>query len=783
MAVFANWNLTQFLTATPYTPFDGEAGNTNFDPDMISEEDFYKEGFFLEPYSWKVKAQNILSFFNKTATGSDLSTVLLYGYQGTGKTTFLHWALKKTDLFSKYGKMILNMEKINPSVDETNPYYVFDVFFRHQLNLFFEKRPADVVDFLKLLLTHMLTLSSISINTKYDDQTFWNKAKALIHKLDSPDISNPDIDDKEAMMDFSKSLNYNDTFLLFLLLYFRLNDVDYVKEFGFSKPVEFEQGQKFLIAFDNIDGVRIEQTNASFPAKIADVYNQFCFIIKKLNWPIPRLVFIFSVRDFNHSLLEYQRTDFRHIEEIQFDSPDNIDGIMEKRVEIAKNHKKDANASYIFKVFFHDAKFEKIFLPLFNYNIRKLARSFSEISETLNVENAQSFLNIRKEFKSDSSYKLPDMFKQDIGEVVKENNDSRNGNTNVFLPSFYANGLRGLFYAIIIKALLKGDFLKTTLLYEEGRGVESFVDEKGEKHIIKINPARILLTIIHSLTEYNDDEDKRGDFVGLGKVYKDYKKMFKDIEFVDVFFDRLAKLFLLYKANWCHLVSFRNKHVYNETVFAEEKKQLRELLQNEPDNDEFEFLNDIEVRINRSAHIYLTKVVTHYEFYSMRVNNANALFLVVDEKTCLENMDKVWNLVGPCLSDLISYLQQNTVENFEETNLCLRDNYREGSSKAVLAFRIIHTHIRYIDDFRKFIHFLCSTKRTEIIFERLNKEIVRRQIRYINKLKMLCKVRPVQYDTRKKEFLENFNKQRDLGYDHYFSLLNENRDQPTDGIY
>lgn len=243
---------------------------------------------------------------------------------------------------------------------------------------------------------------------------------------------------------------------------------------------------------------------------------------------------------------------------------------MEQRLIIAKSKNTSfQQPSDIFEIFFHDAKFQEIFLPLFNYNIRKLAKNFTAISNKLDVEAAKSFLKLKEQA---SKYNI---------------------------KSAYMNGLRGVFYAMVIQALLEKDNLRPVLLYDAGDEIDEY-EIDGHKYSIRINPARILLTIIHSLTNYKDNDRKKENLtIGLAKVYIEFRKMFKDARFIDVFFGRLEDLFLLYKYNWCHLITFRKKQVYRNS-FEDEKRTLREKIAN---GDNFDFLDAVEVRINRSAHV------------------------------------------------------------------------------------------------------------------------------------------------------------------------------------
>jgi len=755
MSDLSKWNLEDYLTATPY-------GEKKTNAEKITEEEFYTEGFFVEPDFWHKVGHDIASFFNTASTGT-INTVLLYGYQGTGKSTFLHWVFKKTDLFINYGKIILDMAKIPDDDESVNPFFLFDVFFREKLNKFYEEKPEEVVNLLKLLLKHYVHLHSTVLFKPYaDGLTFWDRLITLNDRLKIPSGQDHSIKDQQAIGRFFDELKYNDTFILFLLFYFTLNGINYENEYGFDKPMP--NIQNMIIIFDNIDSVRMEQTNARFPSSIAKLYWQFIEIINSLGLKVPILKFVFSVRDYNHSLLELQNGDNVRIKEIDFTPPENIDKIIEKRIEIANRNGKHSKASAIFNIFFNDTKAHDIFLPLFNSNLRKLAKTFVDISETLSKNNSDIF------------FKMGESDEKILKELLEKLQKEKQISIPNLVPS-YRNGRRGIFFAVIIKALLETDNLKSLLLYGSGEEIEFEKSVRGGS--TQINPARILLTIIHSLTNYTDSEENiKSQPVGLGRVYTAFREMFKEPYHVDVFFNKLTELFLLHKKNWCHLISFRNKQVFNEKVFDEEKTTVKEMIAN--GNFNFEFLDNIEVRINKSAHIYLTKISTHYEFFSMRAKNADPLFLLAGRNESIKNIDNVWSIVNPCLTNLINYLGGTNIDNFERTPLCLDDNHRASGRKTAMAFRIIHTQLRYIDDFRQYVFFLLKTGKINIDFAEMNKKIVFRQLRYIKKLKTLCKVRPDRYDDTNKEFLANFSRQKIKGYYHYISLLNDSRNFSSD---
>jgi hypothetical protein len=756
MEEFKEWVLTDFLQATPY-------GGKKTTLKKIDEDQFYSEDFFIKLDHWNEIGQDIASFF-RTGGEGNINTVLLYGYQGAGKTTFLHWALKKSNLFEDYGKMILDMASI-PDREANNissPFFIFDIFFRKQLNRFYADSPDEMIYLLKCLRKGFVRLNNTTFTNHYDDgQSFWDKLKKLVDELNTPQGQKLNIEDENAIVNFFNELNYNDAFILFLLCYFKLDNSCYEDYYYFKKPDKNKKS--LIIVFDNIDAIRLEQTNAMFPSLIMNLYWEFCEIINehfKNDIDVLVLKFIFSIRDYNHSYLEQQNSDNVQFKEIEFDPSESIDKILKKRIEIANKHTGNySKASALFNIFFDVSKSYNFYLPLFNFDLRKLGVHFSYITEKLSVDDIDNFY----------------LMENSLEKILKEK--------NIHLPNLmlaYKNGLRGIFFALIIKELMERDNLKPVLLYAKGE--EITFDNSIKKTTSQINSARILLTIIHSLSQYTESGEKiRSQLVMLGDVYKEFNSMFKGPDFVDIFFNRLAELFLLHKKNWCHLISFRNKQVFNEMSFDKEKELVKKgLLDN--NNGFIDVLNKIEVKINRSAHVYLTKVATHYEFFSMRAKNTESLFLTAtkNDKSCLRNMDKVWSIVRPCLTSLINYLSGTNIEDFENTALCLDDSNKESFRKTAMAFRIIHMHLRYIDDFRQYVFFLVKNGQAQIDFTSINKKIIYRQRLYIKKLRTLCEARKGRYDDIYKDLSDNLNKQKEKGYSHYVSLLNDRRNLQSD---
>jgi hypothetical protein len=744
MGKLNNWNLASFLTATPYVG-KFEQGT------RISEQDFISLGFRLESDYYQELKNNLDNYFREIGQ-SIIPTVFLYGYQGSGKTTFLHWYLKTGYSLANYNKIIINMDDIPYKTMDS--FKLFDLYFRQKVSELCDDNQKDMITLLKLLMLHKLKIRQITFLEKYkgnsqaeQTESFWSKVESYLPQIERADnYSN-------AIGSLIEELNYKDLFLLFLLMYHYLPKELFTEEdFGFKQN---SNNKKLIIAFDNIDNVRLEVTNAAFPSVIADINGQYNVISNVLGWSEDEKIslnFIFSLRDYNETLIDYQKTDTFKPKTFKFEDPENITMIMQKRIDLAiKHNASHSRAIDFYKVFFTDARFQSIFLPLFNYNIRKLSVAFVSMVPSLDKKEIKAFLEIRNYY-------------------IKDNQKNHS----------IQHGLRGIFYAMLITQILEDDFMKSTLLREAGE----FINNGGNGGFM--NPARIILTIIHSMMGYNGSE---GTIIStpqkMGNVYQEYSKIFKENpKDIDIFFDKLADMFLFYEKAWCHLVSFRNIQVYNKIVFNHHKQKLKDAIKSDTLLAAIEELNSIEVRINKSAHIYLTKIASHYEFYSMRTENKNPLFLtfttvnITDNtcQACLDNMNAVWIITNGCLNSLIAWLRGVGIDYEENTHFALSDGNRESKSRTSMAFRIIHAHLRYIDNFRNYI-FSIYTSTKSFDFKNLNREIIKIQKRYVERLEELCEIRPQQgyYKSRKNEFKNNLQQQY-IDYRVYKSLFDKDDD-------
>jgi predicted AAA+ superfamily ATPase len=105
-----NYTLFDYLYASAY--------GSSISQLKLSEEDF--ENYFVETNAFQNTSNKLENCFRLCKKATPLF-ICLHGYAGTGKTTFLHWYLKKkSQETAKYNKLIFNFidEKESPNGEQ-----------------------------------------------------------------------------------------------------------------------------------------------------------------------------------------------------------------------------------------------------------------------------------------------------------------------------------------------------------------------------------------------------------------------------------------------------------------------------------------------------------------------------------------------------------------------------------------------------------------------------------------------------------------------------------------
>lgn len=717
--------LIDYLIANPYSR------ETDFDKNL-NEDKFLKEYFIKSP-SYDDITTKLNSAF-ESASYSRMFSIFLYGYSGSGKTTYIRWFLKNNNriyipLFFDFSDVTENKE----ISEKDGTIRIFDKYFQDRLRKLFHKDCKSISKMLSNVYSKALSISEIF------SSPFVKSLHSLLNNQKKEEI------DQYEFYVFVNNLSYQDLLLLLLISYYECSK-PFCEVFG----IECNLNAPLLIVFDNIDHIEIEHKNSNFPAEIEQIYNNLKTYYEDNTDPrLAKIHFIFCLRDANCTLINRQLGDVYHRVKVFFKPLEAISSIVERRILIAKNNGipfNDQQEEFI-RLILKDEYSRTVFQPLFNYNYRKFVIFLGEAVQDYNLKYIYG---------------------------IKKLSESKET----------INGARGIVYFLIIQYLLNIDFLKNRLFLEDGLKVGG--DEGGN-----INPARILLTNLHNLSRFSFDKFSKNPHlnpVGLYSLNRLFSEIFKNND--NLFFTIISDLFLFHKENWCHLLTFTDKQVFTNNNFEDEKRLLLNAKQ-ENNEDAINKLDAIKIHITPSGFIYLRDIIKHYEFFSVRSDNTLPLFsslkYKINSKNVLEfefldNIDNTFDLTQRCITSLIKFIEARVIPNFTNSNHCFKtyhleddynDDFYEGKSGSLYLIRIIDTHIRYIDTFRRYIlekeptyMNLFDNPNSNPLFRNLrvqiNKELTKRMDNYISLLKSSKEIQASNlislYERNMQEIKSNYNR-------------------------
>ncbi len=668
-------NIGDYLIASPYSDETDLDGN-------LTEEVFFND-YFLKMEEYDHYSSELDRLFNHTAHQLPL-TVYFYGYSGTGKTTFLRWFCKNEfntheTVFFDFANVVGSQHYGDETYSSDKGLRIFDDKMRDILCSLF----PDHDQVLKKLLERIDFISP-HIQTTFSARFFEELSKL---KIDPPDKF------RNNYFSFVRNIGYLDLLLVLFLFYYH-DKISFLSKF--SSKNTLNDKLPLLIVFDNIDHVEIESENSKFPSQIEIVYHNFRSIIRvykdlckneyqKEIENNKTIKFLFCMRDSNVTLLNRQAAENTINADVYF-CPAQLDkNILLRRIQIAEDHgvRIEKNRKELLEYILNDIYTKRVFLPLFNLNIRKLAHL---LADTIVPHNG-SYLELMKKL-------------------------NMNKKTVV--------GARGIEFYLIIKQLQKTDFLKDTTFVDDGGRI-------GGQEGGYVNPARIILTNLLNLTHFSLDARIGKPYytpTGLFDLYQKYSEIFKNRP--AVFFEVISKLFHAHRSNWCHLLTFQNKQIFHINNFEHELESVKEYesLKQGSDSKKHDIvnnLNKIKVLLNPSGYIYIKDIVKHYEQFSIKANNQNPLFASLNHRKVshnmlhfefIDNIKETKIVTKECVESLKKFLNSNVVQDFESSSHVFRtynieegenEDYHENRTGRLLIVRIIHTHISYIDDFRIYI--------------------------------------------------------------------------------
>jgi ABC-type oligopeptide transport system ATPase subunit len=649
----------------------------------LTESEF-REYLLVRNEEYKKIANEIFASFSQ---GDKSKTFyFLKGFSGCGKTTFIRWLIKeiidtKETTFNS-GSLKIYREYINLS------------FTSNSEKRYFEKTIIDIID--RKFEDYKSTFIFIERN---HDKIFphLNGIKNKSHLI--ADITTESKSSSLFKSAFDSLLD--DLPVKTLLTICLLQKIIHVEE---------KKHDLCFFCIDNLDSFDYSYLLEDFWQDFFYAYNKLIDIRKEFDWSFDikkKLKVLYVLREHNYNLVKANFN--KHASDVlrplthdafSIIQPD-VKKILENRVNYALNREIDINSDIlklINLILDEDDIFrEKFYLPLFNYDLRKLNQKIVEIATNENL------LHFKFDFKK-------------YGNLFKHRD-----------PQF-KNGARGI--------ILHG-FLKTLFNSEEKYPIDPIFDDdylEDSSSQPFCSYCRLLITVIYNLT-CQDDKRLNKKLDNLALITKEQFPLSKLISSLRIFNDTkepiipyksifywLSKFYNLRNETVTHLINISEKttNTSRDISFDEE---LIESLQNQ-DFATNSIINNINIRINPSGVIYLRYLIPHFEFlaaYKYWREDKDEfsklfkpLYLSTDYST-LNNkyefetlIDDVYSIVekkkrgnDKFLEERIfKYSKVNNIGKYLDSKFVL---HLKDINSQLYSSRTITTHLRYLEYFRKYL--------------------------------------------------------------------------------
>lgn len=648
-------------------PYDGQKNLSKLLTEEIFFELIYHETDVIRKLYHKISKDLFSGIWNKRL-------LFLHGFAGIGKSTFLRYFIRKTQ--HEFFPIILDFQEIVSMLQtdhETDSGPSLNPISHGMKQFLYKKTISSQREYFAFVKNNKPILR-VYLND------FYIRHEVLIT---TKSITN-DIDIWHNLLFDS---NFNDTLILFflnILIDFSKNDLS-----------------KCLIIFDNLDKINLDYFTEDFRKLFPDILDAIGLLSQNRELFssdfdfVSQFKFIFCLREANNT--QINPNDFDRIwyniatEKIILDV-NTYHGAFTKRLEFLKliyseeNIKETIGLSIddiisIINTYFKNDIFSTIFLPLFNYDFRKLSISIFSV-----------IVNMRGQAK----------------QLI-----STNG-----LKIYGANSTM---FCGLISILATGNYIE--VFYKQSVNWEN---PDGFCH-----PARMLLTFLinHSNQKVNFPEKLTviKEDMSLFDLFSYFNKIYHPDDIIEV----LTSLFKYHSDGWIHPITIKNKLVKNKQSFKKELRLLQRYSelnhidisgQKLKDDQMIEFieirtkLENIKIRHNPASFALLRYILPSYNYYLVINGNQESIFnfrgrSLLEKNSELETiLNRVYVSVVNHVTAMRKFLDNKfyrtlgyDVEAFKFSNYCWKYKGDTGlpDDKGFLhETRVITTHIAHLNIFR-----------------------------------------------------------------------------------
>jgi hypothetical protein len=701
--------LQEILQASPYDANKNMGG--------LLTDDIFFDHLFVQSPSFSELSSRLRSALESNL--ENIRVLLLDGFSGTGKTTFVKQFIKLDQGFDHFYVDFHSFARnVEPESEEAKARKSVEralAIVDGPLSVETSSLPngrlkSDVVKLRRILHEIDYPINPITIIikgyiSKTDPNTLLECLYFVYSKIQSmaPYLSGKLLDSIAAIPrkelqakshQIINSCDFSDAFILFFLHCFR----------RLTSP-----SKAALIIFDNLDSINLDYLSEYFTKSFAQVistitlFSQDPAVFEDAIDFSRRFKFIFCLRDGNSARLNAHIADsIGHTSQIinfkiRFD-PDLYREIVIKRISFfsfvsggtlpASNAKSDEAPERVMRIlegFSQDKYFQAVAVPLFNSDFRRLILALFDVAKSL----ADTVLPS----KSDYHVITLDDFK--------------------YSDSYGQYGLRGCLLFGLIKYLKEDNFLQGYPFFrmkEEESGEEGYCLH-----------TRMILTVLLNNSHIRKSSDILDSRSGPSPVsLSDLLRKVGPVYPVAEIITTLVESFKVHERNWVHLITFRNKNIMNANVFDKHLNDFHELGEDLPgdiDQRAFSGLEDITITLNPAGFVCLKHILPHFEFYSNLIGNQMPLFYLgirpasTKKFTFLfqEYIDGVQKLTRRHIVSMTTFFQRKLQSElkwdsrrYKKSDFSFR-HLGDGSPRNSGYFhstRLLTSHIGYVDRFR-----------------------------------------------------------------------------------
>lgn len=602
-----------------------------------------KDEFFFEHlFSEEGKYNEYLAEIRDSLTHRRHKSILLIGNQGCGKTTFVH---RLEDQCAGVSFRFFDFDKntSHPSLCE----YI-EIFSKYLLDLL--KNNHDINIFFYDLYVKNKALINEKINANNNIFTFFDRFYEVFISTTSSG------DEKENFIKDINALFFNQ--ILSLIILWELCRIKYAS--SNQKPL-----MPITYCLDNLDVLVNKEIIEKFFKEYFRFVRNIDSIIQQIDDDFIKsnriyyntiFSFIFSCRQHTWARVrQHYRHDnsFVRISTLEINVTDAFDkkAILAKREDyISKNHE-------IFGEF------------------KSLVSQIRAILSDMDTSDEHGH-NIYDLF--DDDYRQCTItFEEIIKEnptIIEEYISVKEKTTNNQLY-----GARGIIYkAIFEKFKDEGIFDHIGVLDIDSRNPTSFVSD-----------VRMILNYLHYQT-YRKGKNKKNKYVSFDKIVEDFDGLISKDNIERCL---LAMFNLGDDSSWNELIAF--KEINTEKLTS---------------------CDSTEIFITKAGREYLSFIATHFEFFNTRVSKYRSINIPLFDHDSIsdfsgnkyeynfqEIIQNVIDIVNKCCERMSKYYNNVMSQRYDNISDYVQSPFVYNEANVLHSERIIHTHIRYIDNYRLYI--------------------------------------------------------------------------------